>query len=42
MQNDDEASRDEASPSFILASQALLMKMFITLEPRGIFWSNFV
>ena len=33
---------DEASPSIILASQALLIKMFITLELRGKFCSNFV
>ena len=33
---------DEASPSIILAGQALLVKMLITLEPRGIFGSNFV
>ena len=33
---------DEASPSIILAGQALLVKMFITLEPHGIFGSNFV
>ena len=33
---------DEASPSIILASRALLMKMLITLELRGIFCSNFV
>ena len=37
MQNGDEASR-----SIILASQALLVKMLITLEPHGIFGSNFV
>ena len=33
---------DEASPSIILAGQDLLIKMFITLELRGIFCSNFV
>ena len=33
---------DEASPSIILAGQALLVKMLITLEPHGIFASNFV
>ena len=33
---------DEASPSIILAGQALLVKMIITLEPHGIFGSNFV
>ena len=33
---------DEASPSIILAGQALLVKMLITLEPQGIFGSNFV
>ena len=33
---------DEASPKIILAGQALLVKMFITLEPDGIFGSNFV
>ena len=33
---------DEASPSIILASQAFLVKMLITLEPHGIFGSNFV
>ena len=33
---------DEASPSIILAGRALLMKMLITLELRGIFVSNFV
>ena len=33
---------DAASPSIILAGRALLMKMLITLEPRGIFCSNFV
>ena len=32
---------DEASPSIILAGQALLMKMLITLELDGIFCSNF-
>ena len=34
--------RDEASPSIILAGGALLVKMLITLEPHGIFGSNFV
>ena len=33
---------DEASPSIILADRARLVKMFITLEPCGIFGSNFV
>ena len=33
---------DEASPSIILASRALLVKMLITLEPYGISASNFV
>ena len=33
---------DEASPSIILARQALLVKMLINLEPHGIFGSNFV
>ena len=33
---------DEASPSIILASQALLVKMLITLAPHGIFGLNFV
>ena len=33
---------DEASPSIILAVRAILMKMLVTLELRGIFWSNFV
>ena len=33
---------DEASPSIILAGQALLVKMIITLEPHGMFCSNFV
>ena len=33
---------DEASPSIILAGRALLVKMLITLEPHGIFASNFV
>ena len=32
----------EASPSIILAGQAHLVKMLITLEPDGIFVSNFV
>ena len=31
---------DEASPSMILAGLALLVKMFMTLERRGIFGSN--
>ena len=31
---------DEASPSIILAGQALFVKMLITLEPRGAFGSN--
>ena len=33
---------DEALPSIILAGQALLVKMLITLEQHGIFGSNFV
>ena len=33
---------DEASPSIILAGRALSVKMLITLEPHGIFVSNFV
>ena len=33
---------DKASPSIILASRALLVKMLITLEPYSIFGSNFV
>ena len=33
---------DEASPSIFLVGQALLLKMLITLEPNGIFGSNFV
>ena len=33
---------DEASPSIIFAGQVLLVKMVITLEPHGIFASNFV
>ena len=33
---------DEASPSIILAGRALLVKMLITLEPDGIFGSNFL
>ena len=33
---------DEASPSIILAGQALLVKLLITLKPHGIFGSNFV
>ena len=33
---------DEASQSIILAGQALLVKMIITLEPHGEFGSNFV
>ena len=32
---------DEGSPSINLAGQALLVKMLITLEPHGIFSSNF-
>ena len=35
------ACGDEASASIVLASQALLVKMFIPLEPRGAFGSNF-
>ena len=31
----------KASPSTILAGRALLVKMLITLEPHGIFGSNF-
>ena len=33
---------DEALPSLILASRALLVKMLITLEPHVMFGSNFV
>ena len=33
---------DKDSPSIILAGQNLLVKMLITLEPDGIFGSNFV
>ena len=33
---------DEVSPNIILAGRALLVKMLITLEPHGIFGSNFV
>ena len=33
---------DEALPSIILAGRALLVKMLITLEWRGIFDSDFV
>ena len=33
---------DEASPSIVLAGQALFVKMLITLEPDVIFGSNFV
>ena len=33
---------DEASPSIIFAGRALLVKMLITLDPDGIFGSNFV
>ena len=32
---------DEASPSIILAGRDLLVKMLITLEPHGVFSSNF-
>ena len=32
---------DEGSPNINLACQALLVKMLITLEPRGAFGSNF-
>ena len=32
---------DEASPSIILASRALLVKMLITIKLDGIFGSNF-
>ena len=31
---------DEASPGIILASLGLLVKMLITLELHGTFWSN--
>ena len=31
----------QVSPSIILTGQALLVKMLITLEPHGIFGSNF-
>ena len=33
---------DKSSPSIILAGRGLLVKMLITLEPHGIFGSNFV
>ena len=33
---------DEASPSIILAGRDLLVKILKTLEPDGIFGSNFV
>ena len=33
---------EEASLSIILVGRALLVKMLITLEPGGIFGSNFV
>ena len=33
---------EEASPSIILAGRVRLEKMPFTLEPRGIFGSNFV
>ena len=33
---------DEALASIILAGRALLVKMLITLDPHGIFDSNFV
>ena len=33
---------DEASPSIILVRRALLVEILITLEPHGIFGSNFV
>ena len=33
---------DEALPSTILVSRAILVKMIITLKPHGIFGSNFV
>ena len=33
---------DEASPNINLAGPALLVKMLITLEPHGIFGSNYV
>ena len=33
---------DEASPSIILVGRALLVKMLITIEPHGMFGSNFV
>ena len=32
---------DEASPSFSLAGRCQFVKMFITLEPHGMLWSNF-
>ena len=37
MQNDDKG----ASPSIISAGRGVLVKMLITLEPHGIFQSNF-
>ena len=33
---------DETSLSIIFAGRALMVKMLITLEPHGIFGSNFV
>ena len=32
---------DEALPSISLAGRGQLVIMLITLEPHGIFWSNF-
>ena len=32
---------DKASPSIKLAGQSILVKMLLTLELQGIFWSNF-
>ena len=34
-------NNDEASPSIILAGRALLAKMLVTLERRGLFGLNF-
>ena len=33
---------DEAPPGFSPAGRGQLVKMLITLEPHGIFWSKFV
>ena len=34
-------NKDKASPSISEASHGKLVKMRTTLEPRGLFWSNF-